>query len=566
MRGQEALLETLIAEGVECVFGNPGSTELGLYDALQNYPDIKFYLGLHETVAMAMADAYARVKGKPAVVNIHIAPGLANSLSMLYNAYCGGTPLVITAGQQSTDILIEEPVLAADMVSMARPFTKWSVEVGRTNDISPALRRAFKVAMTPPFGPVFLSLPINILAEEADVTIERPQRLHIRTRPETEAVAKATDLLCQAQHPVMVLGDRVAQSRAVGEAVQLAEILGAKVYASPTRSEVCFPTSHPQYLGTLNIFSAEAIAEALGGADVMLAVGTSVFPAFSPSTKPLISKKTQLIHMDCNTWEIGKIYPVKIGIVADAKAGLDDLAESLAARMSDAAHKQAEERKNDIKKEKDRLRKSNNAMLTAAWDNVPITEGRMLSELRQCLPPEAVLVDQASTTTMGLHASMDFKETGAYFGFRGGSLGWGLPAALGVKVALPERPVVAVLGDGEAMFSIQGLWTAAHYKISVTFIICGNASYEILKMNMLKYLNALGQPQRKSDFIGMDLTQPALDFAKIAQAFGIWGKRVENPGELNGTLKEAMLHKGPAVVDVAMEGALARMNRLKGGS
>jgi benzoylformate decarboxylase len=447
---------------------------------------------------------------------------------------------------------------------MARPFTKWSVELRHPEDVPMVMRRAFKVATTPPHGPVFVSLPVNILAEEADFTIEPAQRLHSRNRPDAEALTHATELLLKAEHPVLVLGDRVAQSQAVVEAVQLAEILGARVYASPTRSEVCFPTTHPQYLGTLNIFRAEAIAEALGTTDILVAVGTNVFPAFSRVTTPPIPPGTQLIHMDSNTWEIGKIYPVKIGMACDPKAGMKDLAGSLEAGFSAAARKEVENRKADIRAQKKRLREANEAMLTAGWDNVPITEGRMLKELRSSLPPDAIVVDQASTTSMGLHTCMDFAEAGDYYGFRGGSLGWGLPGALGVKVAQPDRPVVVVLGDGEAMFSIQGLWTAAHYKIPVTFVICGNASYEIVKMNMLRYLNSLGESERQSEFIGMQLTEPSLDFAKMAHAFGMWGKRVESPGELADVFKEAMQQKGPAVVDVVMEGALARMARLKG--
>ncbi len=558
---QNALFEVLLAEHVDCIFGNPGTTELGFYDSLQDYPQIKYYLGLHETVAMAMADGYARASGKTAVVNVHTEPGVANSLGMLLNIHAGHTPMVVTAGQQYTDLLMQDPLLSGDLVGMTRPFTKWSVEVGRPEDVPLVMRRAFKVAGTQPTGPVFVSLPMDVLAGEIDFSRNSIRRPLTTVFPDPSALAKAVELLCYSDHLVLLVGDGVAQSGGIQEAVHLAEILGARVYASPTKSEVCFPTSHPQYMGRLNLLNAETIAQSLGRTDVLLAVGACVLPVFLPTPTPFIPKHTKIIHMDCNVWEIGKNYSVALGIVTDPKEGMKGLVECLNSRMSKEAKKKFEDRKHTILEEKTAMKAATQAMLKSGWDNQPISLGRMMSEIRDSLSPGTVIVDQCSTSSPMLHAALDFDEPGTFFGIRGGTLGWGLPAALGVKLACPDRPVVAVVGDGEGMYSVQALWTAAHYRIPVTFVICGNASYEILKINMMRYLQGKGDSERQSRFIGMDLRDPVLDYAGMARAFGIWGCRVEAPADLRDTFKEALNQDGPAVVDVAIEGLMTLIER-----
>lgn len=564
MRGQKACVESLLAEGTECVFGNPGSTEVGFYDALQDYPQVRFYLGLHESVAMAMADGYARASGRPGVVNVHITPGLANSLGMLFNASCGGTPLVVTAGQQYTEMLLQEPLLAADLVAMTRQFTKWSVEVNRVADIPLAVRRAFKVATTPPTGPVFLSLPMDVLAAEGEFTVGPAQRLPARVRPDPEALSQAVELLVRAENPIMVVGDRVAQAEAVDEAVRLAETLGARVFTPPLWSEVSFPTTHPLYLGSLNIMDMSSIRQTLEAGDVIIAVGTDVLLAFLPSSFPLIPETARLIHMDTDIWEIGKNYPVAVGIIADPQIGMRDLREAVEKIMPGAARQRAQARVSAIGEEKRRMREEAEVSFRVGWDDVPISEGRLMVELRDCLPSGAVMIDMAVTTSLSLRRCFDFSEPKSFFGIRGGTLGWGMPGALGVKVALPDRPVVAVVGDGEAMFSIQALWTAAHYRIPVTFIVCNNSTYEIVRYNMLTYLHSLGETKRQSQFIGMGLSDPPLNFAQMARTFGLYGERVERPGDLKAVLKEALSLGGPAVVDVVMEGPVAR--RLKRSS
>ena len=332
MTGKHALARMLIAEGVEYIFGNPGTSETPLMDALQDLPQLKYVQALQEGTAVGMADGYARATGRPAFANIHIAGGLANGISALYNAFKGGTPLVLTAGNSDTRMLMAEPVLSGDLVKMTSQYTKWSAEVRHTSDIPMALRRAFKEAKTPPTGPVFLSFPWDTMDETADVDVIPSGPGHYRTRPDTDALALASRLLAQAENPIIVVGDRVAQSGALPQVVKLAELLGSRVYAAAF-SEVNFPTSHSLYGGMLNL-NNPATRQQLAGADVVLAVGANVFSSFLYVSEPFLNPATKLLHLDNSPWEIEKIYPTEVGILADPAAGLVELYDALTQDMS----------------------------------------------------------------------------------------------------------------------------------------------------------------------------------------------------------------------------------------
>jgi len=274
MTGKDALAQMLIAEGAEFIFGNPGTSETPLLDVLQDYPQLRYIQSLQEGTAVGMADGYARATGRPAFANIHIAGGLANGISALYNAYRGGTPLVLTAGNSDTRMLLTDPTLSGDLVEMTSQYTKWSTQVLHPSDIPMAVRRAYKEAKTPPTGPVFISFPWDTMDETGDLNIVPSSTGFFRTRPDTDAVARASQLLSQADNPIIVVGDRVAQSGAAAQVVRLAEQLGARVYAT-SMSEVNFPNSHDLYGGILNT-SSPATQRLLAGADVVMAVGTDV--------------------------------------------------------------------------------------------------------------------------------------------------------------------------------------------------------------------------------------------------------------------------------------------------
>ncbi|MCS7206370.1 MAG: thiamine pyrophosphate-binding protein [Dehalococcoidia bacterium] len=548
LRGRDALLQMLLAHGVEYIFGNPGTTELPLMDALQDYPQVKYILGLQEATPTFMADGYARATGKPAFVNLHIAAGLANGISALYNAYRGGTPLVLTAGQSDTRMLIQEPVLSGNLVEMCRQFSKWSYEVLHPQDIPTAVRRAFKVAATPPTGPVFLSLPWDTLDREAEVEITPAQTTYFRIRPDKRAVEQAAHMLARAQRPLMLVGDRIAQSGAVAEAVRVAELVGARVHALAF-SEVNFPTSHPQYQGSVNLNSTQA-RDLADQHDVILAVGAPVYAQFL-YTEPLLTSKHRLIHLDSNVWDIEKMYPTAVGIWADIREGLVDLADALQQEMPGSAQEAARLRARSLAQEKQARKEAFLKRAKEVWDQKPIAPERLALDLKAVWPRNAILADESITTRAVLNNALDFDEPGCLFGIRGGGLGWGMPGALGVKLAKPDRPVIAVVGDGAAMYTIQALYTAARYNIPVTYVICNNRSYRILKQYLTGYYYPLLGQKRQSQFIGMDLD---VDLRKQAEAYGVAGFRVEDPNHLRPTLEKALSLDKPALVDVVIDG------------
>ena len=556
MTGKEALAQMLEAEGVGYVFGNPGTSETPFLDVLQDYPNLQYIQALQEGTAVGMADGYARATGRPAFANIHIAGGLANGISALYNAHRGGTPLVLTAGNSDTRMLLSEPVLSGDLVEMTQQFTKWSAEIPHAGNIPMAVRRAFKEAKTPPVGPVFLSFPWDTMDEEVEVDIAPSSPGHFRMRPDASAVAGAAQLLANADNPVLVIGDRVGQAGGGAELIRVAELLGAKVYASSyTYSEVSFPFSHGQFAGILNLNSS-ATRRQLAEADVVFAVGTNVFSSFLYVDEPFISQGTKLVHMDSDMKEIEKVYPTDLGIPCDPKSGLEELAEALDQEMSASAREAAATRGATLRSAKAQAREDYLARMRSMPDTRPMPVDRMMYELSQALPDNAVIADEAITSRGALLQAVEPSEPGSYYAIRGGALGWAMPGSLGIKLANPDRPVVAVVGDGASMYTVQALWTAARYNIPVTYAICNNRSYRILKVNMDVYLRGmLEDSDRSSDYVGMDFATP-LPLAEVAQAMGVAGQNVEDPAGLRPAIEQAIGSGKPSVINVSIDGAL----------
>jgi len=545
---RHVMMELLIDQGVEYIFGNPGTTELPLLDATQDYPQLKYMLALQENVAVAMADGYARASRKPGFVNLHIAGGLANGLSMFYNAFRGGTPMVLTAGQSDTRMFMEEPILSGNLVEMCRQYSKWSAEVLHGKDVPTAIRRAFRIATTPPTGPVFLSLPWNVLDEEIEYVSSPPSPVYGRLQPDTEAVKEAARLLVKAKTPLMIIGDRVAQANAVSEAVRLAELLGTVVMAQGF-SEVNFPTGHAQYQGTLGVDSPHT-RKILLSHDVILAVGCNMVAQFI-YVPDLFSEKEQLIHLDIDVREIEKNLPIKVGVWGDIKAGLEEIYRTLDKSMTERARQEAKARAGALGNAKARARENFLTGVRENWDQKPIDPQRLFLELKKVLPKDAIVASEAVTSTQPLLRAIEFNDPGSFFGIRGYALGWGIGGPLGIQLAEPDRPVVGVLGDGASMYSIQGLWTALQYNLPVTYIVCNNRSYRILKHFLVNYyFPTLGLKDRKSAYPGMNFFDHPLDCAGVAEGFGVRGYRVDEPDDLRPTLEEALNLKKPALVDV----------------
>src|SRR6266446_1679600 len=324
MSGKRAFLELLKQEGVEIVFGNPGTTELPLMDAFAVENEIKYILGLQEAALMAMADGYAQASGKLAVLNFHVAPGLGNAMGMLYDAQKAAAPILLTAGQHDQSFNFSEPILWADLPTIARPFVKWSAEVRRVEDLPRAIHRAAKTALAPPTGPVFLSLPADVLNAEADIDLGAPTRVAPRLRGDQAAIETAAQLLAAAERPVIVAGDAVAQSGAHGELVALAELLGAPVWAEGVPSTASFPASHPLFRGAM-VRLQTMIREILQQHDVLFSVGGDLFTLSLPSETEAMPSDLAIIQLDNDAWELGKNYPARVAILGDPKATLPEL-------------------------------------------------------------------------------------------------------------------------------------------------------------------------------------------------------------------------------------------------
>lgn len=550
LAGRYAFLDQLVADGVTHVFGNPGSTEEAFMDALQDYPQIQYILALHESVAVGIADGYARASGQPSFLQLHINPGLGNAMGMLYNAYRTHTPMVVYAGQHSQHGGSQEPMLAGDLVRMAEPVTKWATHVENAAEIPVLLRRAFKVAMEPPRGPVFLSVPANVMDEEADADIVPTAYTNTRVRPDPQAVEGAAEVLARAQSPVIICGEGVATSGAIPELVQLAEALGARVHASFS-AELPFPADHPLYAGLLNLISEPALRGQLSAADVILAVGTPLVTSLLPLSESPLPPQASVIHIDLNPWEISKSWFVQHGIMADPKMALTDLLAALQKHLTPSHQEAVQRRTQAVQAMAQQLMQAMDASAQARWDSVPIAPARMAKELAAAIAPGTVLFDESVTAGGHLMRHLRMSEPGTHYRASGGGLGPGMPNPIGIKLARPDRPVLSVVGDGAALYTIQALWTAAHHKVPVTWVIANNASYRILKLNMLEYL---GEGAAGRQFTAMDLTEPPLDFSRIAASFGVKGVRVEHPHQIGDAVREAQAAQEPRVVDIVIDG------------
>ncbi len=551
MSGKHALMQMLQAEGVKYIFGNPGTSEAAIMDALESYPDMKYQLVVQEAVAVGMADAYARATGEVGFISLHIDNGLANAFALLIDSKNAGTPLVITAGNKDVRKLAEG---RSDLARMAEPFTKWSAEITHPEQYPDVIRRAFNEARTPPTGPVFVSFAANSLDDEADIEITPSTRYRVNPSPDPADVQEAVEILARADSPLMVVGDRVEEYGGTAAAVRVAEKTGATVYGHLS-AQVNFPSGHPQYAGSLSMRQAAA-REALDSADVVLVVGTAAFSDFFHQPGAVLRPETKLIHIDINPSEIGKSEPTDLGILASPAAALDQIADGLDSAMTGYETEAAKGRAGAAAERSAAANAAFRKTAESQQGDTPMGVSAMLAALADAMPDNAVVFDDAISSKGVLHQAMKFDEPGSMYGQRGGSIGWGMGAGMGLKLARPDRPVITIVGDGTAMMSVQGLWTAVNSNIPVVYIVCNNASYRVLKLNMGVYLkDVIKEPERESKYLGMDFPAP-FDFSSIARAFGVHGARVEKVEEIGPALQAALDSGGPAVIDMIIDGSV----------
>ena len=543
--GRAAFLQLLSSEGITHMFGNPGTTELPIMDALANHPEIKYVLALQEALVVAMADGYARASGRLAAANVHVAPGLGNAMGSLFNAKFYGSPVILTAGQQEQGHGLMEPMLYDPLVPLAQPLVKWAIEVTRVEDLPRIVRRAAKVAMTPPTGPVFISLPGDILDDEAALDLGKPTHVDAAVRPSDAALERLADRLLAAQNPVLIGGHELATRDALKEAAELAETLGAPAFQQTVPYAAHFLSEHPAFLGALTRNQSQVRA-ALQPYDLAVFLGADVLRMSVHSAVDALPDGMPVIQIAERDWELGKNYPAEIAINADVKETLRALIPVLKRRMSAARAAEVGQRLKEIAKNNWTVKRERFAAeALAASDKKPMDPRVLMMRISDAIPKDAVVVEEGLTSTFSLQNFLRFRDSQGFYGLASGGIGFAMAGAVGISIALPHRPVVAIVGDGSAMYSIQALWTAAHLKLPITYVIPNNRSYRILKERLVS--------MRKTEkFIGMDMRDPEIDFIGLAQSLGVPARRVNDPKDIGSALRECIGSGGPHLLDVSV--------------
>ncbi len=556
--GADLLVETLQEYGVSRVFGNPGTTELPVLRAIDD-SDLEYVLGLHEDVAVGAAAGYAQARRyhshddpeiKPVgVANLHITPGLAHGLGNVYGASWAGAPLVVTAGNHELDFRHEEPLLTGDLEQMVEQFCKFSAEVTHIDALPGLLRRAFRTALTPPTGPVFLALPFDVMLATTDATPEPLGPVPTPGAGDPNQLEATTDLLVEAEDPVLVFGDGVARAGAVEEAVAFAEAVGGRAHAEILACEVDFPADHEQFI--TYVPPHEGLASMLLSGDTVCLVGCSTNTTLMAHDEPLIDPGTACIHVGAGADDLAKHQPADAAVVADPGEAMAALTDRLRERIAPATLADRLEHTAAVRESlQDTIR-------SMGEDDTPEGETRpskadLVDALMEVVP-DAQVVDEGITAKYPLLTRWPLGE-GSLISNKGGGLGYGLPASVGAAFAARERraeggdpaPVVGYVGDGSYLYYPSAVYTAARYGLDLTVVIPDNRNYRILKDNAAA---VFGGTEAEHSYDGMDI-DPPVDLPANAESYGATGHQVETPDDLQGTLAEAVNGKGTHVVDV----------------
>src|SRR5262245_28585714 len=532
------------------MFGNPGTVEQGFLDALGEYPEMRYVTTLQETIAVAMGDGYARATQRPTCVQLHSGVGLGNGIGMMYQAKRGGAPLVVIAGESGVRYDSMDAQMAADLVGMAKPVTKWATRVIDPSSTLRVLRRAIKMASTPPCGPVFVALPMDVLDAELVEDVVPTSFPDTRVAPTAEAMRNAVAMLAGASKPIVITGDGIAWSGAQAELTRVAELLGAEVWGA-NFSEVNIAADHPLFRGQLGHMFGDHSRAITSQADAVLICGTYVFPEVFPALEGVFAPTAKVVHVELDAYEIAKNFPVDAGIVADPKLTLAAFAGELERTLTTEQRESAARRTGDLA---DRKRKE-----LEAWEerdarfegDSPMHPSTFMAELARQAPDDVVVFDEALTASPELTHHLPPTLPGHYFCTRGGSLGVGFPGALGVKLAMPDKTVIGFSGDGGAMYTIQAMWTAARHDIGAKFVVCNNRSYQLLKLNVQQYWKERGFADHS--FPGsFDLGNPAIRFDQLAESMGVPAARVETPDEVAPAIERALAEDGPFLIDLLL--------------
>ncbi|WP_257169856.1 thiamine pyrophosphate-binding protein [Bradyrhizobium sp. SRS-191] len=547
--GRSAFLALLKDEGITHLFGNPGTTELPVMHALKDHPDLTYVMAMQESLVVAIADGFSRASGRLVACNVHVAPGLGNAMGALYNAQFTGTPMILTAGQQEQGHGLMEPLLYGPLVRMAEPLVKWAVEVNRLEDLPRIVRRAAKVATTPPTGPVFISLPGDILNAEAGIELGRSTRVDARVQPSADALQGLAERILKAQRPVIITGDEIVKSDALREAADFASVLGAPVHQQSAPYGSHFLSEHPCYIGSLSR-TQKQVRDLLAPHDLLIVLGADPLRMSVHSETLPLPDGLPIMQIGLVDWELGKNFGAEIALKADVRETLRQLTPLLRERGGAPLQATAQAGIAELaSKNWTARRRTLTAQIETAGEKTPIDPDYLALQVAQAMPEHGILVDEGLTSGRYMTALWPYRDRYNYHGLASGGIGWGLPASVGVSLANPDRPVVCYSGDGSAMYSIQALWTAAHHKLPLSIVIVNNGGYRIIKQRLLSF-------HGDDNYIGMDFVDPPVDFAGLARSLGCEALRVSDPRELKPVLSEAFRRPGTKLIEVMVSNAV----------
>lgn len=552
--GGRITCETLKLWDVKYVFGNTGAYEAPFVDALVDFPDIHYVLGLQEGSIMAMADGYARITGQTSFVNIHSITGTANALGLIVNAWADSSPVVVSVGMsarsgENLGVFTETTKLEA----IPELFTKLSFRANGVENLGESLRRAFRLASVLPSGPVFLGVPMDVWAGKTEHASLIPAARTVsgnRIYPDTSAVEQAADWLLAAENPLLIAGAELPRWGGLAELANISGQLGATVSGdtSSSRSSMGFPSDHPRYLGALR----RAIEPATPF-DVVLIAGASRL-SLARGGHPLIPTDARIIEIGLREDHLARNYPADLLIYAHAGATLEQLQSALVKGKPDLARVTA--RSDQAAELKEQLQIRRQQTLERVWDSDPIAPERLAAEIDRVIAKNAIVVTEGVSSDAAIWDYVKFDQPGGgrrHLISSGGSLGWGVGAAIGAKLGAPNNQVVSLVGDGSYQFAVQALWTARRFEVPLIIVIFNNLGYQA---NRWALAGQNGRAAATGQYIGISLDDPQIDHVGIARAYGIEGERVSKPDELAGALKRAVAaeNKGQAyVLDVVID-------------
>lgn len=560
MKGHEAILRQFLANGLDHMFGNPGTVEQGFLDALADVPEMKYILTLQESIAVLCADGYARSRLKPALVQIHSSPGLGNAIGNMYQAMRGQSPLVVIGGDAGIKYQAMDAQMAADLVAMAEPVTKWSAMVQHPSSLLRMVRRAIKIASTPPCGPVYLCLPEDILDAEVTEDIFPAHIPSLSTCPSSFHLGEIVSSIKLAKKPVIFVGDGVAWTGGVDKIVQFAELIGAKVY-SADGGEINFPDDHLLNYGSTGHMFGDASLPITQDCDLCITLGAYLLPEVFPHLGPIFNPKATVVHIDTNVNNIAKNHRVDISFVAEPHTVIEGLLPLIQQLPKDwhsdvlVRRKELELNSPVVNNNVDQIYQVVPPLPFDKYNgkDISMRSGFFIKTLSDKLPPDSIIFDEALTNSPPVNRYLPGQKPGDRMLTRGGSLGTGFPGAIGAKLAHPDRCVVGFSGDGGSMYTIQCLWTAARHNVASKFVVCQNRSYKLLQANISKFWQERGITGR--DFpTPFDLSKPEISFSQIANSFGVAAEQVVSPNQVEDAIDRMLNHDGPYLISLVLEG------------